>query len=234
MTTPPFRAPGSRRRAGLAVVPLLLVGLLTACSGLQPGIAAEVGEDRITVADVDADSALLCTAVEDTLEQPLPMSLARQQVLDGLVRRSIADQIADEYDVEPGGDYASAVSQATTQAASYPAETRDTIVTVATSTAYVQSILDAAARRSLADEGLDDPQLSQVDERGQDLLASWPDSHTLEIDPRFGLEFVEGAFASAETGVSFPISETARAGTAENSDQAAAQTAALPASQRCG
>jgi hypothetical protein len=217
-----------RRLAALAALPVLLSG----CGEAQPGAAALVGDEMITVSAVDEESALICQAVEADLEQPLPMSLARYQILTGQISRAIADQIGEEYDVEPGSEYETAVAQAQAQVSAYPAATRATLVEVSTTQTYVQSIISSAARLALAEEGVTSPSDAEVGERSQDIFATWPDSHRLEIDPRFRIEFVDGNYVRADTGVSFPVSETAVAGQAEEPDPAV--TALMPVSQRCG
>jgi hypothetical protein len=221
--------PRLRRLAGLAVASTLA---LSGCGLANPGVAARVGDDTITVRDVNEESDLICQAVEKDLQDPLPMSLARYQILTGQISRAIATQIAEEYDVSPGSDYTAAVAAAEAQVAAYPEETRDTLLTVTTTQAYVESILAEASKKLLAEEGLADPTLDEISARSQELFATWPDSHTLDIDPRFGFEFVDGAYTSAETGVSVAVSDTAKAGRAEEPDPAV--TALLPVSQRCG
>lgn len=224
MTTPRLR-----RLAGLAVVSTLA---LSGCGLANPGVAARVGDDTITVRDVNEESDLICQAVEKDLQDPLPMSLARYQILTGQISRAIATQIAEEYDVSPGSDYTSAVAAAEVQVAAYPEETRDTLLTVTTTQTYVESILAEASKKLLAEEGLTDPTPDEITARSQELFATWPDSHSLDIDPRFGFEFVDGAYTSADTGVSVAVSDTAKAGQAEEPDPAV--TALLPVSQRCG
>jgi hypothetical protein len=221
--------PRLRRLAGLAVASTLA---LSGCGLANPGVAARVGDDTITVRDVNEESDLICQAVEKDLQDPLPMSLARYQILTGQISRAIATQIAEEYDVSPGSDYTSAVAAAEVQVAAYPEETRDTLLTVTTTQTYVESILAEASKKLLAEEGLTDPTPDEITARSQELFATWPDSHTLDIDPRFGFEFVDGAYTSADTGVSVAVSDTAKAGQAEEPDPAV--TALLPVSQRCG
>lgn len=221
--------PRLRRLAALAAVATVL---LSGCGSASPGVAARIGDQTITVNDVDAESLLICQAVEADLQQPLPMGLARYQILTGQISRAIADQIAEEYDVAAGEVYDSAVSATEVQMADYPEETQETLVTVSTTQTYVESILEAASRQALAAEGVAEPTQDQIAERSQDLFATWPDSHTLEIDPRFGFTFVDGGFVQAETGASLAVSDTAKAGQAAEPDPAV--TAQLPAAQRCG
>ena len=149
MTTPRLR-----RLAGLAVVSTLA---LSGCGLANPGVAARVGDDTITVRDVNEESDLICQAVEKDLQDPLPMSLARYQILTGQISRAIATQIAEEYDVSPGSDYTSAVAAAEVQVAAYPEETRDTLLTVTTTQTYVESILAEASQEAARGGGPDRP-----------------------------------------------------------------------------
>lgn len=216
----------------LAVVAVAGTVLLSGCGSARPGVAAQVGDDTITLSDVDEQSQLICQAVEKDLQSPLPMGLARYQILTGQISRSIADQVAEEYDVEPDAGYDSALSAARTQVAAYPEETRETLITVSTNQVYVQSIMEAAARKALADEGTTDPTVDEVTKRSQQMFSQWADTHTVEIDPRFGFDFADGTFARVETGVSHAVSDTATAGLKPEPDPAV--TAELPVAQRCG
>lgn len=225
------------RPSRVAIAAAAVAFLLSGCSGAQqpginPGVAARVGDQTITLDEVNQQSDEICQAVKDDLSDPLPMSLARYQILTGQIGRAIADQIAASYDVKPGADYANAVAAAKTQVATYPEHLQDTLVEVSTSQDYVQSILDAASRKALADEGVSDPTEDEVTDRSQDLFATWPDDNRLEIDPRFGFTLDEGAFVQDETGLSYAVSDIAKAG--QKSQPDAAVTAQLPSSQRCG
>jgi hypothetical protein len=207
--------------------------LLTGCGSARPGVAAQVGDETISLSDIDETAVLWCKAVEPELQgQVVPMRFVRAAVLGSMLERAVAEQIAEEYGVEPSESYRAAVAQQTQAAEVYPADTREALVEVSTSAAYRTSVLDAAATAALKADGIDSPTVDQVTQRGEDLFKTWPDSNEVVIDPRFDVRLADGSLTPAETTVSFGLSRAARDGVAEQPDPAYAQS--LPDSQRCG
>ena len=224
----------SPRRRGLRPLAVAAaVGLLLSGCGAQPGVAARVGDDSISLSQVDRDAALLCEAFEPQLQgQVYPMRFLRAQVLGSLLERTIGHQVAAEYGVEAGASYQALVSEQRAGYESLPERTRATVLDLATASAYRQSVLEAAADAELRAEGVAAPTQQQVAERGQDIFNQWPNDHEVVLDPRFGLEVVDGQIASADTALSFGLSAAARDGSAAEPDPTYAQS--LPDSQRCG
>src|SRR5689334_337337 len=85
--------------------------LLTGCGSAAPGIAAKVGDETITVKEIDAATSHYCTSVGEQLESPVPMSFVRQYVVQLLTLRAQTDQIADDYGVKAGTSYGTDVAQ---------------------------------------------------------------------------------------------------------------------------
>lgn len=225
----------SKTRLMTAAPAWLTVGLagllLTGCGSATPGVAVTVGDEQLSVRHVDSVTANYCTAVGD-LESEVPMSFVRQYVVQLLTLRSQASQIAEDYGVQPGSTYRNDVAQRQGTAGTKPEEVRDDYVEIASTTAYAQDILDQVGRIELEDEGITEPTAEQTTQAGIDVFNQWPDVHGIEIDPRYGLDDVDGVLTPVDTNTSVAVGETAKSGLSTEPDPAFAQT--LPANHRCG
>lgn len=205
--------------------------LLTGCGSAAPGIAARVGDQELTVRQVDSVTENYCTALGE-LESEVPMSYVRQFVIQLLALRAQAEQIADQYGVEPGSTYLNDVAQRQGTAATKPAEVREDYVDLASTQAYAQDILDQVGAIELEEDGVIDATAEQVSQAGVDVFNQWPDVHGVEIDPRYGLRSVDGVLTPVDTNTSVAVGETARLGLATEPDTAYARS--LPLTHRCG
>ena len=213
-------------------VMVALAGLLLAgCGSATPGVAVTVGDEQISNRHVDDVTANYCTAV-GKLESAVPMSFVRQYVVQLLTLRSQASQIADDYGVEPGTTYYNDVAQRQETASTKPEEVQDDFVELASTSAYAQDILDQVGKIVLEDQGVTDPTSEQTTQAGIDVFNQWPNTHTLEVDPRFGLRSVDGVLSPVDTSTSVAVGDTAKAGAATEPDPAFAAT--LPVNHRCG
>ncbi|GAB3022416.1 hypothetical protein GCM10011376_27790 [Nocardioides flavus (ex Wang et al. 2016)] len=216
----------------MTVATTCLAGLLlTGCGSASPGVAAKVGDEELTVRQIDAMTANYCTAVGD-LESEVPMGFVRQYVVQLLTLRSQATQIADEYGVEAGSSYRNDVAQRLGTAGTQPEEVREDYVELASTTAYVQDILDQVGRIELEESGVSDPTTDQATQAGIDVFNQWPNANDIEIDPRYGLEVVDGVLSPVDTNTSVAVGETAKAGLGTEPDPAFARS--LPTNHRCG
>jgi hypothetical protein len=205
--------------------------LLTGCGSASPGVAVKVGDEQISTRHVNEVTANYCTAVGE-LESAVPMGFVRQYVVQLLTLRSQASQIADDYGVEPGSTYYNDVAQRQSTADAQPEEVRDDYVELASTSAYAQDVLDQVGRIVLEEQGVTDPTAEQTTQAGIDVFNQWPNTHDLEIDPRFGLRNVDGVLSPVDTNTSVAVGETAKSGMATEPDPAFAET--LPVSHRCG
>jgi hypothetical protein len=226
----------SKTRLMTAAPTWLTVGvaglLLTGCGSATPGVAAQVGDDELTVRDIDSATAHYCTSVEEQLESPVPMSFVRQYVVQLLTLRAQADQVADDYGVTAGSSYENDVAQRQGTAATLPEEVRDDYIQLTSTPAYAQDIVDQIGAITLEDQGIADPTSDQVTQAGLDVFNQWPDANGIDIDPRFGAASVDGVLSPIDTNTSVAVSEIAKSGLAEQPDPAYAET--LPSTQRCG
>ena len=211
---------------------VVLAGLLlTGCGSAAPGVAVQVGDEELSVRHVDSVTANYCTALGD-LESEVPMSFVRQYVVQLLTLRSQASQIADDYGVEPGSTYRNDVAQHQGTAGTKPEEVREDYVELASAAAYAQDILDQVGRIVLEEDGVVDPTVEETTQAGIDVFNQWPDAHGIEIDPRYGLDSVDGVLTPVDTNTSVAVGETAKSGLATDPDPAFART--LPLNHRCG
>ncbi len=225
-----------RRRLVAAVATVSAGVLLSSCGGsASPGVAADVDGDSITVADVDRATSAICTSVESDLRGAgtlVALGQVRQFVVSLKIASVQARQLADEYGVEPGDEYSRQVAQSTELAKAFPEKIRDDYVDVMTSEALVNSVVDAIGRESLTQDGIAEPTVEQIAQRGQDLFESWPDQHPVDIDPRYGLGVVDGQVVPTDTNLSVAVGETAKSGQATEPDPVYARS--LPIGHRCG
>ena len=206
--------------------------LLTGCGSAAPGVAAKVGDETISNRTVDTATEHYCTSVEDQLESPVPMSFVRQYVVQLLTLRAQVDQVAEEYGVTAGSTYENDVAQRQGTAATLPEEVREDYVELTSTPAYAQDVVDQVGALVLEDRGVADPTSEQISEAGVDVLNQWPDANGVEIDPRYGLDSVDGVLTPVDTNTSVAVGQTAKDGLKTEPDAAFART--LPMTHRCG
>lgn len=219
----------------MTAVTLGVAGLmLTGCGSASPGVAVKVGDDELSVRDVDATADRYCTAISETFEadQVYPMSQVRQYVLQLMTVRSQVLQIADDYDVEAGSTYQNDVAQRQGTAATLPEDVREDYVRLSSTTALAQDILSQVGEQVLTDSGVDDPTADESSQAGLDVFNQWPDVNGVDIDPRYGVKSVDGVMTPVDTNTSVAVGDTAKAGIADEPDPSYAK--GLPESQRCG
>lgn len=220
----------------LKVAVLASAGLvLSGCGSLSPGVAVEVGDETISTQRIDTAAEHYCTAVTEQLEADgtqLPMGLLRKIAVERLTVRSIADQLADEYDVKAGPAFHTALADAEQRAESLPEEVREDYVALSTANPYANAILEQVGQAKLAEDGVEDPTPEEIGLAGVDAFESWPDAHGLEFDPRFGLETIEGRLAALDTNTSTAVSDNALMGLDVEVNPAYVES--LPERHRCG
>ena len=223
----------------VVVVSLLLAGGLSGCgvagTSFHPGVAAQVGDDTITVRKVDSIARNYCSAIEKQLvdnNQVLPRSYLRGGITGQLTLVEAARQLAQEEGVEPGADYTRRVSDLRDAVATLPEEQADAVIEIDSSAAYLSSVLGAVGTKLLAERGQKNPSPAAAGEAGQQALARWIDDHDVQIDPEYGVAIQDGKAVPVDGSVSYAVGEAARKGSAASPDQEYA--ASLPHSHRCG
>jgi hypothetical protein len=231
--------PQVRRPVQVVVASLLLAGGLSGCgvdgTGYHPGVAAQVGDDTISVREVDSVASNYCSSIEKQLHdnhQVLPQSYLRGGVAGQLTLVEAARQLALEEGVEPGTDYTRKVSDLRDAVADLPEEQRDAVVEIESSSVYLTSVLEAVGKKQLAASGAKDTGTEAAGAAGQKALTAWIDDHGVRIDPAYGVEIQDGKAVPVDGSVSYAVGDAARMGAAGNPDQQYA--ASLPDSHRCG
>lgn len=240
-----FHAPASHlsrgsaqpaRRRTLAVTSALLVVLvlISGCASARPGVAAQVGDSRVTLAAVDEATADLCTAFLEQIKQEgstYPLKVLSTFVAGSLTREAIARQVARELDISMPASYQETVDAAEVAAEAIPKEVRASYLELSLAGPYADALMTEAGRLALEEEGAASDVVEDQAARGAQIFSDWVNDNTVEIDPRYSLAVVDGQVVPADTSVSLAIGPAALAGAAEQMDPAAA--AQLPSAQRC-
>ncbi len=209
--------------------------LLSGCGSATPGVAVQIGDEELSVRDVDAAAGRMCTALSDQFEAQsttVPMSFVRQGTVQLMTLRAQALQVADDYGVKPGSSYLNDVAQRKRTASTMPKDVQETYVELTSANALANDIVEQIGRISLEDAGVSEPTVEEVSQAGIDLFNQWPDANGIDIDPRYGLESVDGVLSPIDTNTSVAVGETATTGLALEPDTGYANT--LPLNHRCG
>lgn len=217
-----------RSLAGLALVSTVL---LTGCnaSGWNPGVAAQVADETISLSEVQDTTTAYCSAVETQLEEgsAVANSVVSTQVAGSLALRAAAEQWAAAEGLESGEDYDIQADSLEKAIAGLSDEQQDAVRAVNLAQPYLASIQLAYGKDEVGGE--DEDAQSQA---GQQAFADWLDGQDVRVDPRFSVALEDGSFSRVDTQVSFPVSKTAKSAASGEPDETYA--AGLPASQRCG
>lgn len=219
----------------VAVLALCTAGLLSGCAGLQPGVAARVGEETISVRDVNRITDGYCQAYERQLQgdgDTLTMEFLSSNILFRLALSSAARQLADDYGVEPTAAYVDNLATLKQTVSVLKPQAAEARLAVDSSGTYVSDVLSTIGRQQLVEDGVAEPTTDDSLARGQDVMKRWLSDNEPEIDPQYGLVVDDLAPAFVDTSTSFAASDQAVAGAVRQPDPSYA--ASLPDSQRCG
>lgn len=222
----------TRTRLVGAGIALAAAVLLTGCDDVpafNPGVAAQVGDDTISMSTVDDLTATYCEAAETQLQedQALPQHYLRGQVAGSLALRAAADQFAAEKGVTADPSYDAAVEQAEQSLSGLDAAQRQAIIDVQGAAAYVQAV-ETAVGAELGTTGGRKAKLAA----GQKAFQEWLADQDVRIDPRFGVSISDGTSQRIDTSLSYAVSDTPTKADADQPDTEYA--GALPDNQRCG
>lgn len=244
----------ARPLAALAVCTVALSGCSVAGTSFHPGVAATVGDEKVTSSDVDRLTTGVCEAFESQLEQDnqvVPLRYFKTGILQSLALASAARQLGDDYGVTPSSQYRSQVDAVENDSTGLSSDAREALVVARTSEALVQDVLGqvgakiaAGTTGGTAGAGTDGAAPSAASDQarqvGTDALRTWLQRHEVEVDPQYGIDI--GVYPASDgttsfvrdtdSAVSFGVSSAAKEGAAQTPDQV--ETKALPASQRCG
>ena len=222
------------RVRGLVGLALVSTVLLTGCGStpdLNPGVAARVGDDTVSVQHVADVAAGYCAAAEPQLQgQVLPNHYLNAQVASSIALRSAADQMMAKYDVTVDESYTKAEDAARKDdsLAELSDSARDALIEVQGAQTYVNAAEISVGKDALgASATADDAQAF-----GAKVFLAWLADHDVKFDPKYGVAIVEGKSVIEDTSLSYALSDTATKADATTPDSVYA--GALPDSQRCG
>jgi hypothetical protein len=201
--------------AGVAVAAVLLTGC-GAVPDLNPGAAAQVGDETVTEARVRDVAADYCPAIAPQLQgQAIALNQLNARVAGSLALRAAGDQFAAEEGVEADPGYQDAIDSADAagQFKGMSAAEKDAFIEVGAAELYITSIEKSV--------GAD----------GKALFQKWLDDNDVRINPRYGVSLADSVATPADTSLSFAVSATAKQATADTPDTTYAAT--LPQTQRC-
>jgi hypothetical protein len=207
--------------------------MLAGCGSARPGVAIEIDDKTVSLAQVSENAEALCTGLAPLNEAAgvrEPRSNANSTAASLATQGLMAQMLFDEFGLVPSPEFTQSVATLRQQAAEQgvAAEYADAVVDILTAQYRLQDAklqLGAAAL-----EGQDPASITQEQafELGSAFVSEWAQDKGIEIDPRFGIEFVEGTFAVAATRTSTSVSELALV--AEDPER----SADLPSNLLCG
>lgn len=228
-----------RSLAGLAAGSALLVSGLSGCgvagTDFQPGVAARVGDQTVSVNKVDRLAGGYCTAIESQLKQArnvVPLSYLRSGVAGQLALVEGAQQLAADYGVTPGKQYDAKVAELKSSVATLSQGEQDAVIEIDSSSTYLSGVLTAIGTQRLQSGGTVDPGPTEAAAEGQKVFDAWLADHQVEIDPQFGIAIKDGKPVQVDSGLSYAVGDAATKAQAESPDQAYA--ASLPDAHTCG
>ena len=222
------------RVAGLAGLAVVSMVLLTGCGStpdLNPGVAARVGDDTVSVQHVADVAAGYCAAAEPQLQgQVLPNHYLNAQVASSIALRSAADQMMAEHDVTVDESYTKAEAAARTDdsLAKLSDSARDALIEVQGAQTYVNAAEISVGKAELGGS----PSADDAQAAGAKVFLAWLADHDVKFDPKYGVAIVEGKSVLEDTSLSYALSDTATKADASTPDTDYA--GALPQTQRCG
>jgi hypothetical protein len=227
------------RQVLAGVVAAVAAFTLSGCGAASPGVAVKVGDQTLSMTEVDELTVGYCDGLEQQFEASgtvLPMSFVRDHIVRNLTVRAAAEQLAEEYSVDLPPTYARSVRDLRGQMAELPEDRIDQVLEVESVGAYVQAVEIEVGDILLAQAGESGADDQAKLARGQDALRQWMSEHPADINPRYGIAVsdprLDVAPTLVDTGTSYALSANAVDGAKAEPDQAYAAT--LPSSQRCG
>ena len=216
---------GPARRAAVAVAALLLTG----CAQNPPGVAAEVGSDRITDEQVDELAEALCVLSSgDEQAAPVPTQQVRRQALQILLDNELAGAMIDPEAVDRE-QVAAALQQFAGTSQALPERLRGVFDEAAEGFVTSNVGLVELGRESLAEAGEADAEDEAALTEGQRLRVEHAEEVGVSLDPRFGT-WDEGLVQPSDGSLSVAVSDEAKASTAADAATAATD---LPANLTC-
>lgn len=214
------------RRTKVLLVAAAAALTLTGCAGLRPGVGAEVGDETITLEEIDAFAEGLCAynrgnGAPETASVDLRLSSLR-----ALVVARLAHRFGEENDLEVSrSEIDATMAQIADQLKGLPADGREEFLDQARYTLEGDDYTRQAVTAYVEGNGEELTNESAAAAQ-QAIFEEWAQDADVEVDPRFG----EWDEADLKVG-SGSLSVTDDASTPSPPDT---PTEGLPKSQTCG
>lgn len=209
----------------------VLSGCSVAGTGAQPGAAARVGDETISMERVDDVADSLCEVLLSDARQEAqvyPGSVLRNAAHTGLVMREMGEQILEEHGAEVPDGAVSDLDRLRRTYGSADPEDLETALPAFVGGEYLQAVFVAVGREELGEEATDEQALTA----GVELARAWQDEQDLETNPALdAVRIGETSFETERDAVSVAVSDAARDAT--DPESGAERAASLPASQTC-
>lgn len=206
---------------------------LSACGAIHPGVGAQVGDDTISLSRIDEIAQDFCAAVGPQLDsqaKTFPNSYFRSGIAGTLAMRSIADQVAAEFDVsaQDNADYLDQLKQIQRNLAGAPEGARESLLLVDSAPPYVTAVQTEVGKVLLDGKGDDSDFLAA----GADEFGKWTASHEVEFAPSLNTTVKDGTVKNSDPALTYALSGAAKEGLATEPNSVLARE--MPASHRCG
>lgn len=239
MSKTPRQSGAPRSRVAALAGSLLALALLSGCgvagTDFHPGVAAEVGDESISIKTVDDIAGNYCTAILDQLKgnnQVLPQRFLRGGVAAQLALVSAAEQVAAQYGVKPGIQYERKLSELRGAVATLSEGEQEAVLAIESSSTYIADVLQAIGEQELAPSGSTQPTTEESLAAGKKIFDAWLVDQDVQIDPQYGVTIKDGQAVPIDTSLSVAVSDTAKNGQAAEPDDTYARS--LASSHRCG
>lgn len=239
-----------RALSALAVAAVLATGTGCGVSGtdFRPGVAAQVGDERVYTETVDEATDQACDYfTEQGGSDAFPKSQLRGELLQLIVQRAAVEQVLAENDLEVPSPPDSAVQDFLDQQfAGATGRQVDGLEVGAEAVLVVQAGLNTLGAELLGQEGVqvDPTQPEAAVQRGFEALSEWIADNDVELNPVYGVVVSdEGQLSADADDTSVVVSDEAGYGglpdpeatpSATEQERRQAYVDGLPADQTCG
>jgi hypothetical protein len=208
--------------------------LLSSCGNGAPGVAAAVGDSRISDQEVDDFAKVLCSlgAVQGT-EAGTPTRSARFRSLQILLGDELAEDMTDTSTADKRTVNA-ILTQMNATRDTVPSSLTSTYDQVAKQFAQAQTAMIELGRASLIKQGKSPAKITDdaAYAEGDRLRTEYAKSQDIDVDPRYGV-IEDGRLRPSDGSLSVPVSDLARKGTASVTTPDGSVVGQLPPSQKC-
>ena len=175
----------ARRTTKVAAVIVAAVAL-AGCAGLHPGVAAKVGDETITIREVDDFAHGLCVYLPNTPNGPSTHANARSLAVGILVRSALANQYGDRTSFQlDQSQIEASLKSVESGVKDLSDDEREQFLDAVRESLEGEQFASLAARSALLAQGKNvDDQTVQAEVTR--LYTEWSADEGVELDPRFG------------------------------------------------